>query len=152
MSPTRGKHAYGGSSLAPKGKSHSRRPVSKRPPTWCRYSPEEVEAFVIKLAKDGHPPSKIGVLLRDQYGVPLTKYLTGRSVTEIMESAGVTLEIPEDLQFLLRKANGLQRHLAKNKADSVNKRSLELVASKIRRLAKYYRRLGRLPEDWKYKS
>jgi small subunit ribosomal protein S15 len=111
-----------------------------------------VEAFVIKLAKDGNPPSKIGVLLRDQYGVPLTKYLTGRSVTEIMESAGVTLEIPEDLQALLRKANGLQRHLAKNKADSVNKRSLELVASKIRRLAKYYRRLGRLPEDWKYTS
>ncbi|MEM1589111.1 MAG: 30S ribosomal protein S15, partial [Candidatus Bathyarchaeia archaeon] len=37
-----------------KGKSHSTRPVSKRPPSWCKYQPEEVEALVIKLAREGH--------------------------------------------------------------------------------------------------
>ncbi len=136
--------------MAPKGKSHSRRPVSKRAPSWCRYSPEEAEAFVIQLAREGHPPSQIGVLLRDQYGIPLTKFLTGKSVTEIMESAGVSLELPEDLQNLLQKANRLQRHMARNKKDAVNKHSLELVTSKIRRLARYYRKSNVLPEDWKY--
>ena len=136
--------------MAPKGKSHSRRPVSKRAPAWCRYSPEEAEAFVIQLAKEGHPPSLIGILLRDQYGIPLTKYLTGKSVTEIMESAGVSLELPEDLQNLLQKADRLHRHMARNKKDAVNKHSLELVTSKIRRLAKYYRKSNVLPEDWKY--
>lgn len=56
-----------------KGSSHSTRPVSKRPPIWCKYKPEEVEALVIKLAKDGNSPSKIGTILRDQHGIPLAK-------------------------------------------------------------------------------
>ena len=136
--------------MAPQGQSHSRRPVSKRPPAWCRYSPEEAEAFVIQLAREGHPPSQIGVLLRDQYGIPLIKFLTGKSVTEIMASAGASLELPEDLQVLLQKATRLQRHLARNRADAVNKRSLELVMSKVRRLAKYYQKRGVLPAEWKY--
>jgi len=137
--------------LTRRGKSHSRRPVSRRAPSWCKYSPEEAEAFVVKLAKDGHPPSRIGTLLRDQYGVPLVKFVTGRSVTEIMESASIKTEIPEDLNKFLQKAAGLQRHLTKNKADAVNKRALELATSKIRRLAKYYKKRGILPEDWEYK-
>lgn len=142
----------GGKTLAPKGKSHSRRPVSKRAPSWCRYSPEEAEAFVIQLAKEDYPPSQIGILLRDQYGIPLIKYLTGKSITEIMESAGVSLELPEDLQNLLQKATRLQRHMARNKKDNVNKHSLELVTSKVRRLANYYRDRSVLPKDWKYTS
>lgn len=142
----------GGKTLAPKGKSHSRRPVSKRAPSWCRYSPEEAEAFVIQLAKEGYPPSQIGILLRDQYGIPLIKYLTGKSITEIMESAGVSRELPEDLQNLLQKATRLQRHMARNKKDNVNKHSLELVTSKVRRLANYYRDRSVLPKDWKYTS
>ncbi len=142
----------GGKTLAPKGKSHSRRPVSKRAPSWCRYSPEEAEAFVIQLAKEGYPPSQIGILLRDQYGIPLIKYLTGKSITEIMESAGVSLELPEDLQNLLQKAKRLQIHMARNKKDNVNKHSLELVTSKVRRLASYYRDRSVLPKDWKYTS
>ncbi|MCW3987703.1 MAG: 30S ribosomal protein S15 [Candidatus Bathyarchaeota archaeon] len=138
--------------MAPKGKSHSRRPVSKRAPSWCRYSPEEAEAFVIQLAKEDYPPSQIGILLRDQYGIPLIKYLTGKSITEIMESAGVSLELPEDLQNLLQKAKRLQIHMARNKKDNVNKHSLELVTSKVRRLANYYRDRSVLPKDWKYTS
>ena len=61
-----------------KGKSHSTRPVSKRPPSWCRYQPEEVEAFVIRLAKEGNSLSKIGTILRDQYAIPLVKPLKQR--------------------------------------------------------------------------
>lgn len=134
-----------------RGKSHSRRPVSKRAPSWCRYSPEEAEAFVIELAKEDHPPSRIGVILRDQYGIPLIKHLTGKSVTEIIESAGIEMGIPEDLNNLLQKATRLRRHLSKNKADASNKRALELVTSKIRRLIKYYKKRGVLSEDWEYK-
>ena len=125
--------------------------MSRRAPSWCRYGPEEAEAFVVKLAKEGHGPSKIGVLLRDQYGIPLVKFVAGRSVAEIMESAGIKTGIPEDLNNLLQKANRLQRHLSKNKADAPNKKSLELATSKIRCLANYYKERGILPESWEYK-
>ncbi len=134
-----------------KGKSHSRRPVSKRAPAWCKYSPEEVEAFVIKLAKDEVSPSRIGLYLRDQYGIPLVKPVVGKSISEILRDGNLKPQIPEDLNNLISKANRLARHIAKNKADSVNKHSLELIVSKVRRLAKYYKNEHVLPENWEYR-
>ena len=133
------------------GKAHSRRPVSKRMPSWLRYSPEEVEAFVIKLAKEGQTQSQIGVTLRDQYGIPLVKAVTGKSVLAILSESNMKPSIPEDLSNLITKANGLQRHLTKNKSDAVNKRSLELVVSKVRSTGRYYRSVGKLPKNWEYK-
>lgn len=133
-----------------RGKSRSRRPLSKRPPAWCKYSPEEVEAYVIKLTKEENPPSKIGVILRDQYGIPLVKPIVGKSITQIILDSGIEIPIPEDLNNLLHKALTLSRHLNRNKADVLNRRSLQLIAARIRRLAKYYRRTNSLPQDWKY--
>lgn len=134
-----------------KGKSHSRRPMSKRAPEWCRYSPGEVEAFVIKLAKEENHPSRIGVILRDQYGIPLVKPIVGKSIKKIIEDGGLDIAVPEDLNNLIKKASALRSHLKRNRADAVNKSSLVLIISKIRRLAKYYRERGILPKDWKYK-
>jgi small subunit ribosomal protein S15 len=133
------------------GKAHSRRPVSKRTPSWLRYGSEEVEAFVIKLAKEGQNSSHIGVTLRDQYGIPLVKAVTGKSILTILSESNMKPSIPEDLSNLITKANGLQRHLAKNHSDAVNKRSLELVVSKVRSAGRYYRNIGKLPENWEYR-
>jgi small subunit ribosomal protein S15 len=98
-----------------KGRSHSTRPVSRRPPNWCKYQPEEVEAFVIKLAKDGNSLSKIGTILRDQYAIPLVKPITGKSISDILEAAGMAPSMPEDLANLIKKAQGLAVHMDKNK-------------------------------------
>ncbi len=135
-----------------KGKSHSTRPVSKRPPAWCRYTAEEVEALVIKLAKEGHSPSRIGTILRDQYGIPLVKPFMGKTVTQILKDAELAPSLPEDLENLLKKASRLYVHLEKNKKDQPNKRSLQLIESKIYKLSRYYKREGILPPDWKYKA
>ncbi len=133
-----------------KGKSHSTRPVSKRLPSWCRYTAEEVEALVIKLAKEGNNPSKIGTVLRDQYGIPLVKPVIGKSVAKAMAEAGLALPTPEDLAVLLRKASSLRAHLEKNPKDLHNKRALQLIEAKIHRLSNYYKRENVLPPDWKY--
>ncbi len=135
-----------------RGSSHSIRPVSKRPPIWCRYKPEEVEAIVIKLAKEGHTPSKIGTIIRDQYGIPLAKPITGRTVTQILKDAGLGPSIPEDLENLLKKAAHLRAHLEKNKKDLSNRRALQNTEAKIHRLSTYYKRKAVLPPDWKYKA
>ena len=133
-----------------KGKSHSTRPVSRRPPSWCKYTPEEVEALVVKLAKEGHPPSKIGTILRDQYAIPLVKPITGKTITQILKESKLAPPIPEDLQNLLKKAARLYAHLEKHRKDLHNKRALQLVESKIHRLASYYKEKGILPPNWKY--
>ncbi|MHC1564161.1 MAG: 30S ribosomal protein S15 [Candidatus Hecatellaceae archaeon] len=134
-----------------RGSSHSTRPVGRRPPSWCNYKPEEVEALVVKLAKEGRPPSEIGIILRDQYGIPLIKPITGKNITEILEEAGLALRIPEDLANLLEKQKQMVRHLEKHRGDKKNVHSLQLLESRIHRLIKYYRRLNRLPPDFKYK-
>ncbi|MGC8850461.1 MAG: 30S ribosomal protein S15 [Candidatus Bathyarchaeia archaeon] len=135
-----------------RGSSGSTRPVSKRPPSWCKYTPEEVENLVVRLAKEGTPPSMIGGILRDQYGIPLVKPITGKKVGRILEEAGLKPPLPEDLQRLMIKAERLKRHLEKNRKDYHNKRSLALIESKIHNLSKYYKRAGVLPQDWRYKT
>jgi len=135
-----------------KGQSHQIRPVTKRPPSWCRYTPEEVEALVIRLAKEGHPPSKIGIILRDQHGIPLTKPITGRTISQILKEAELAPPLPEDFETLLRKATRLRVHLEKNRKDLGNKRALQVIEAKIHKLSRYYKRKGVLPPDWKYET
>ncbi len=115
-------------------------------------SPEEVEALVVKLKKEGVPNSQIGEILRDEYGIPGVRYVTGKSLNQILREHGVQDQIPEDLLNLLTKAQRLIRHLQIHKTDRKNKHALELVEAKIHRLAKYYKRKGLLPQDWKYKA
>ncbi|MCJ7713044.1 30S ribosomal protein S15 [Candidatus Bathyarchaeota archaeon] len=135
-----------------KGKSHSIRPVSRRPPSWCRYQSEEVEAFVVKLAKEGHSLSKIGTLIRDQYAIPLVKPITGKSISGILEDAGMAPSMPEDLANLVTKARGLLVHMDKNHKDLHNKRSMQVIEARIHKLSRYYKREGVLPKKWKYVS
>jgi len=134
-----------------RGRSGSTRPISKKAPSWCKYTPEEVEALVLKLSREGNAASNIGVVLRDRYGVPLAKSITGKTIHEILKVGQQEANLPEDLNSLVRTADGLRRHLEKNRKDYVNKRSLAMVESKIHRLVKYYRARGQLRPDWQYK-
>jgi small subunit ribosomal protein S15 len=134
-----------------RGRSGSTRPISKKTPAWCKYTPEEVEALILKLSKEGNSPSMIGVILRDRYAVPLVRSVTGKSVLEILTAGQQAGALPEDLSALLKKADDLRRHLEKNRKDYVNKRSLAMIESKIHRLTKYYRTTGQLRPEWQYK-
>jgi len=134
-----------------RGRSRSKRPVSKRPPNWVVYKPEEVKALIIKLAREGKPPSEIGNILRDEYGVPLVKPLLGCGIVKVLREAGLAPKIPEDLYNLMVRATRIKRHMERNPKDFHNKRALQLVESKIYRLARYYKEKGILPRDWRYK-
>jgi ribosomal protein S15P/S13E len=89
--------------------------------------------------------------MRDRYGVPLVKSITGKNVHEILRGNEQAGALPEDLGALLKKADDLRRHLEKNRKDHVNKRSLAMIESKIHRLVKYYRARGQLRPEWQYK-
>jgi small subunit ribosomal protein S15 len=133
-----------------KGKSHSIRPVSRRPPSWCKYQPEEVESFIIKLAKEGHSLSSIGTILRDQYAIPLVKPIVGKSISDVLQGAGLAPTMPEDLANLMKKAQSLAVHLDKNKKDLHNKRNMQIIEARIHKLSRYYKREGILEKNWKY--
>jgi len=134
------------------GKSHTIRPATLRVPSWITLSTKEIEELVVKYSKDGLTPSQIGLKLRDQHSIPLVKPITKKSVGEILKENDLQAEMPEDLDNIVRKAVGLQKHLKTNKGDNRNVRSLELIEAKVHRLSVYYKRIDRIPKNWKYKS
>jgi small subunit ribosomal protein S15 len=135
-----------------RGRSHSKRPVSKRPPDWVVYQPEEVKALIINLAREGRSPSEIGTILRDEHSIPLVKPIVGYGILRVLREADLAPNIPEDLYNLMVKATRLRRHMDRNRKDFYNKRALQLTESKIYGLTRYYKRKELLPRDWRYRS
>lgn len=133
-----------------KGKSGSKHPAAEVSPRWLQYTKEEVIELVLQMAKEGKSASRIGLILRDQHGVPSVKAVTGKTVSEILADNKLLPNYPEDLMNLMRKAVRLHKHMAVNKQDKHNARSLKLTESKIKRLVAYYKRTGKLPEKWYY--
>ncbi len=134
------------------GKSHSIRPTTLRAPSWVTLSSKEIEELVVKYTKEGLTPSQIGNKLRDQHAIPLIKPITKKSIGEILEENDLKAEMPEDLENIVKRAVGLQKHLKVNRGDNRNVRSLELIEAKVHRLSVYYKRIERIPKTWKYKS
>ncbi len=134
------------------GKSHSTRPIDLQKPSWVTQSTKEIEELIIKYGKEGLSSSLIGMKLRDQHAIPLVKPILKKGITKVLEENDLKQEHPEDLNNILNKAIGLQKHLKSNKSDSRNVRSLELIEAKVHRLSVYYKRIGRIPKNWKYKS
>ena len=133
-----------------RGKSGSRKPTAKLKPKWVQAPPEDLKRIVVSLAREGHSKSSIGTILRDRHGVPSMKSATGMTVGQVLKEGGEDPIAAEDLKLLMKKAEGMKRHLERYKSDRLNVHNLQLVESKIRRLAKYYKKKGILPTDWRY--
>jgi small subunit ribosomal protein S15 len=135
-----------------KGKSGSRKPLSKDSPEWVSYKANEVEMLVAKLAKQGLSAAEIGLSLRDSYGIPSIKALTGKTISKILEEKKLAKELPEDLIALMRKSIQLTKHLEENSQDRSAKRGLQLTTSKINRLVTYYKKTGVVDKGWQFRQ
>ena len=137
-----------------KGKGIARRclPYRKAPPSWVQISTGDLVEQIVKLAKKGSSPSQIGVVLRDSYGVPQVKGVTGSKILRILKKAGLAPQIPEDLYHMIKKAVNVRKHLEKFRKDRDAKFRLILIESRIYRLARYYRKTKQLPATWRYNS
>jgi len=133
-----------------KGKSGSTRPFLKANPEWVAMEKADVEATILRLHQEGLSAAAIGVRLRDGFGVPSVRLATGQSLTQILRSKGAKFAIPDDLAGLIKRATSLQTHLKGHRKDLSNKRGLQLIESKIRRLSRYYKGRGVLPVTWEY--
>merc|ERR1712033_105131 len=119
-----------------KGISQSALPYRRSVPTWLKKTSEDVKEHIYKYAKKGLTPSKIGVELRDQYGVAQVRFVTGNKILRILKAKGLAPEIPEDLYHMIKKAVAIRKHMERS----------------IHRLARYYKSKQVLPPNWKYES
>ena len=125
-----------------RGKAGSHKPVEKKVPSWVSYKAKEVEALIVKLAKQEKKATEIGLILRDSYGIPNVKAILGKKICEVLKEKKLVSNIPEDLSSLIKRDIELMRHLESNHKDMTAKRGLQLTESKIKRLIKYYKTKG----------
>lgn len=111
---------------------------------------EELEELIVELGEEGRPPSEIGLVLRDQYGVPDVKEALGQKLSAFLEQRGLSEEVPEDLADLVSRAENIRSHLDENPGDLSAKRGLSTLEARVRSLADYYKENGDLPADWVY--
>lgn len=133
-----------------RGRSASTHPFRTDPPEWVPIEHKEIEEAIVNLAKAGTSSAKIGMILRDQYGVPSLKLILGKSLHQVLRAHDLLTKIPEDLSNLMKRAVNLSEHLSRNPKDLHNKRNLHLIEAKIRRMVKYYQKKGTMAKDWKY--
>ena len=132
------------------GRHGSKKPVAPVKPVWIKYKPKEIEMLIVKLAKEGLGSAEIGLRLRDVYGVPSTRMMISKSISKILADKKLLPEVPDDIRALIAKLVQIRKHLLANKHDESAKRSVVLTESKIKRLAKYNKRVGKLPVGWSY--
>ena len=133
-----------------RGRSGSKIVYRDSAPDWVQMNQEEINELILKLKREGLTKSKIGMILRDQYGIPKVKQIIGKRIGDVVKEASLEDQIPEDLLALMRKAVSLNRHLSKYPKDLKNKRNLQLIEAKIKRLTDYYKRVEKLPSNWYY--
>lgn len=133
-----------------RGKSGSKKPAGKTSHSWLSYKPKEVEMLIVKLAKEGKQPSKIGLILRDTYGIPDVRSLLKKKITEVLKDRNLLKELPEDILALIKKDVAIMKHIKANKMDMTAKRGQLITESRIKKLVKYYKNSRRIPETWKY--
>jgi small subunit ribosomal protein S15 len=129
-----------------KGSSRSRPPAVAKVPAWSDVSNEELEKHH-EAARERNAPSRIGLTLRDQYGV---QHQRSWAKYNRFPKENKACLIYQRIHQLMRKALHVRKHLKANKKDVHNKRSLHLTENKVRRLVKYYHDSGRLAPDWTY--
>jgi len=133
-----------------RGKSGSRRPYRTSRPDWLQVDEKQVTQTIVDLYNKGMSSSRIGIELRDVHGVPDVKTAFGRSMYSILKENGIEMKLPEDLKNLMTKAVRMHKHLQTKTKDLHNRRALHRTEAKIRRLGRYYKKTGVLPQDWSY--
>ena len=133
-----------------KGKHGSKHYPIRRVPKWMKSTRDDVVRTVIELAKQKNSSAMIGTIMRDRYGIPDVRTMTGKNISDMMKANKVYPNMPEDMLNLLRHAVSMRDHLKRSRKDRHSLRSLLNLESKIRRLAKYYKKEKMLPQNWTY--
>lgn len=132
-----------------KGVSESTLPYNKVKPYWVTQSKDEIIEAILNLSRKGHKPSEIGKIMRDEYAVGQVKSMTSKSILKILKENSLAPTIPEDLSALQGKCVSILNHLNTFKNDKNAKYRLNLIESRMHRLARYYKSKAVIPAGWK---
>lgn len=105
-------------------------------PTWVKMKEPELKNLIVELSEK-YSPSQIGMILRDQYGIPTTKVF-GKKLKAYLVELGI--EKNEDLENAEIKVESLKEHLKNNVTDRKAKHKLQHAQSRLNITRKYFAR------------
>jgi small subunit ribosomal protein S15 len=103
-------------------------------PVWLKYTESEVKAIILKLSEKGLTSEKIGLVLRDQYGIPKVK-IYNLKINKVLKEHNKLGE--PGLINLEKKLEELDKHNKKNRKDRVAERSVIITKAKIKKQKEY---------------
>lgn len=103
-------------------------------PTWVKMKEPELKKVIAELAEK-NSPSQIGIILRDQYGIPTTK-IFGKKLQSYLKELGIDRK--ETLENAEKKVEAMKEHLKKNITDRKAKHKLQKAQSQLSVVRKYY--------------
>jgi small subunit ribosomal protein S15 len=89
---------------------------------WVKIKPAELEKIIIDLYKQGESTAKIGIILRDKHGVPKTRLIGGKRISQILKEAKI--KISPEKEIIQKRIDALNAHIGKNKHDIPAKKKL----------------------------
>ena len=107
--------------------------MTKEKTEWVKMKPEEVTKKIVELGKQGIQPEKIGLILRDEYGIPKAR-LFGKKIGQTLKENKI--EINSELNNLSKKLDNLKKHFGQNKHDYPAKKSIIKTFSRVNKLKK----------------
>jgi small subunit ribosomal protein S15 len=102
-------------------------------PVWLKLSEEEVKKIIAQLSEK-YAPAQIGLILRDQYGVPTTK-VYGKKLSAYFKELGK--DYHAELTNASEKVEKMKEHMVKNKTDKKAKHKYQKAVSHFNALKKY---------------
>jgi small subunit ribosomal protein S15 len=103
-------------------------------PVWVKMKEPELKKTILELSEK-YSPSQIGIVLRDQYGIPTTK-IFGKKLKKYLQELGI--ERNEDLENAEKKVTKMKEHLKKNITDRKAKHKLQKAQSRLNITKKYF--------------
>ena len=105
-------------------------------PLWLKMSEEDLKKVIKELA-DKYQPAQIGIILRDQYGVPSTK-VYGKKLNAYLKELG--MDSNPDLENAQKKFDKITEHMKENVTDKRSKHKMQKAQTRLNILRKYFAR------------
>jgi len=120
-------------------------------PVWLKYTEKEVKDIILSIAKKEPEitSEKIGLVLRDTYGIPKVK-IYNLKIGKILKEEGLYKN--PDLINLEGKTEKLQTHLGKNKQDKRTGRAYTITRAKLKKTREYLVKKGEIEPITKKKK
>lgn len=100
----------------------------------ANIKPSEIETIIVNLAKENKSPAQIGVILRDQYGVPKARLVLNKKMKKILEESNINYK--SDKTIIEENVENLKKHMEKNKHDNTAKKAITKKLWRIQKLSR----------------